>query len=507
MPSHLTPVWGADAKRREPAVSRGRILIVDDEDVINQTLREFLESEKFEVATAVDLPSALAQVAAFEPDVVLCDVQLPGADGITVLNRALRIRPETLFVMITAYATVENAVAAFQRGAQDYLMKPVLFDDLLAKLDRLMSLRRLLRENQALRRQLHADGNLDAMVGASPPMRAVKSLIRKVGPTRSTVLITGESGTGKELVARALHTLGPAPDEVFLAVNCAAIPHDLLENQLFGHLRGAFTGADRDHAGVFVAAGLGTVFLDEIGELSRSTQAKLLRTIENKEVLPVGATHPVVFRARLLTASNKDLAAEVAADHFRADLYYRLNVVSIPLPPLRDRREDIPDLVAHLLEKHAKNLGKRVTGVDNATIRGLMTAPWTGNVRELDNALERAVILSEESTLTPDDFPPGLILDADPEASGDNLRSAVRDYERHHILRVMRHAATTSARPHAGLVWVSRPFTGNSRNWTSGCMAPDSQRACGRSGSTVETPSEGRVGRSDFSGRRQRWKA
>ncbi|MGO9915101.1 MAG: sigma-54-dependent transcriptional regulator [Isosphaeraceae bacterium] len=422
----------------DPAPSRGRILIVDDEEVINLTLREFLLGEQFEVATAADLHSALAQVAAFEPDIVLCDVQLPGADGITVLNRALQIRPETLFVMITAYATVENAVAAFQRGAQDYLMKPVLFEDLLAKLDRLMSLRRLLRENQALRRQLHADGNLDALVGDSPPMRAVKTLIRKVGPTHSTVLVTGESGTGKELVARALHTLGPAPDEVFLAVNCAAIPHDLLENQLFGHVRGAFTGADRDHAGVFVAAGRGTVFLDEIGELSRSTQAKLLRAIENKEVLPVGATHPVVFRARLLTASNKDLAAEVAADRFRADLYYRLNVVSIHLAPLRDRREDIPDLVAHLLAKHAKHLGKRVTGVDNATIRGLMAARWTGNVRELDNALERAVILCEDSTLIPDDFPPGLIVETDSEGSGDNLRAAVRDYERHHIQRVMR---------------------------------------------------------------------
>ena len=207
-------------------------------------------------------------------------------------------------------------------------------------------------------------------------------------------------------------------------MNCAAIPHDLLENQLFGHVRGAFTGADRDHAGLFVAAGRGTVFLDEIGELSRSTQAKLLRAIENKEVLPVGATHPVVFRARLLTATNKDLAAEVAADRFRADLYYRLNVVSIHLPPLRDRREDIPDLVAHLLAKHAKSLGKRVNGVDNATIRGLMAARWTGNVRELDNALERAVILSEDPTLTPDDFPPGLILEADSEGSGDNLRGA-----------------------------------------------------------------------------------
>jgi DNA-binding NtrC family response regulator len=427
-----------DIKALEPTAKLGRILIVDDEDVIAETLKEFLQGEHFEVATAPEISSALALVETFEPDVVLCDVQLPGGDGLAVLNRALRIRPETMFIMITAYATVENAVLAFRRGAQDYLMKPVLFDDLLAKIDRLIGYRRLLLENQALRRQLHGQGDIEALVGESPPMKAVKTLIRKVGPTRSTVLISGESGTGKELAARALHAAGPAPGEVFLAINCAAISHDLLENQLFGHVRGAYTGADRDHAGLFVAAGRGTVFLDEIGELSRSTQAKLLRAIENKEVLPVGATRPVSFQARLLTATNKDLPTEVVADRFRADLYYRLNVVTIHLPPLRDRREDIPELVAALLAKHGRTLGKRVDGVDNATVRGLMAATWTGNVRELDNALERAVILCEGSILTPDDFPPGLIVDSDPDGSGDDLRSALRNYERQHIQRVLR---------------------------------------------------------------------
>jgi DNA-binding NtrC family response regulator len=434
----------------EPVVPQGRILIVDDEEVIAATLKEFLQGEGYDVATACDLSSALAQVEAFEPEIVLCDVQLPGTDGINVLHRVLEIRPETLFIMITAYATVENAVAAFQRGAHDYLMKPVLFEDLLAKIGRLIRFRRLLRENQALRRQLHSQGDLDAIVGGSPPIEAVKTLIRKVGPTRTTVLITGESGTGKELVARALHALGPARDEMFLAINCAAIPHDLLENQLFGHVRGAFTGADRDHAGMFVGGGRGTsfgaacpgtVFLDEIGELGRSTQAKLLRAIENKEVLPVGATRPVSFQARLLTATNKDLEAEVAADRFRADLYYRLNVVTIQVPPLRSRREDIPALVSALLAKHAKSLGKRAGGVDNATIRGLMSAPWIGNVRELDNALERALILSEGPVLTPDDFPAGLIAESDGDPAGDNLRAAVRDYERQHIQRVLRECA------------------------------------------------------------------
>jgi DNA-binding NtrC family response regulator len=420
-----------------PPATRGRILIVDDELVIASTLKEFLEGEQFEVVTAGDMPGALARVESFEPNIVLCDVQLPGGDGLTLLNRALQLRPETLFIMITAYATVENAVAAFQRGASDYLMKPVLFDDLLAKLERLMSLERLLQENQALRRQLHAQANLDSLIGDSPPMKAVKKLIQKVGPTPCTVLITGASGTGKELVARALHSLGPGPGEIFLGVNCAAIPHDLLENQLFGHVRGAFTGAERDHAGLFLAAGRGTIFLDEIAELSRSTQAKLLRAIDNKEVLAIGATRPGVFRARLLAATNKDLAAEVAADRFRPDLYYRLNVVSIQLPPLRERREDIPELVAALLAKHARKLGKHVTGVDNATIRGLMAAPWVGNVRELDNALERAVILSDGPIITPLDLPPGLIVEPESDRSGDDLRSALREYERQHIRRVL----------------------------------------------------------------------
>jgi transcriptional regulator with PAS, ATPase and Fis domain len=274
-------------------------------------------------------------------------------------------------------------------------------------------------------------------VGQSPPIQAVKMLIKKVATSRTTVLVTGETGSGKELVARAVHTQGSAPEAPFLAINCAAIPHDLLENQLFGHVRGAYTGADRDQDGLFIAAGAGTVFLDEIGELSRSTQAKLLRAIDNKEVMPVGATKPVSFQARILTATNKDLAAEVAADRFRPDLYFRLNVVTIHLPPLRDRRDDIPELVSVLVARHAMSLGKRVDGVDNATIRGLTKAPWTGNVRELDNALERAVLFSEGPILTPDDFPPGLFAPSDDQNAGDDLRSAVRSYERLHIQRVL----------------------------------------------------------------------
>jgi DNA-binding NtrC family response regulator len=433
----------ADAPNPEPApLRRGRVLVVDDEEVLASTLREFLEGEGFEVAVASDAAEALRQVGSFEPDLALCDVQLPGLDGLDLLDRLLRVRPETLVLMITAYATVENAVAAFRRGAHDYLMKPVIFEELLAKLDRLMATRRLILENQALRRALHAPVDPEALVGESPPMQAVKTLIRKVGPTRANVLITGESGTGKELVARALHAAGSEPDAPFLAVNCAAIPNELLENQLFGHVRGAFTGADRDRVGLFAAAGRGTVFLDEIGELPLATQAKLLRAIELKEVLPVGATRPVAIGARVLAATNKDLAVEVTEGRYRADLYYRLNVVSIALPPLRDRREDIPELVPVLLARHADRMGRPPVLVDNATIRRLSSASWKGNVRELDNALERAMILAEGPILTRADFPPELVglpgeHGPDDASGSEDLRAALDRFEQAHIRRVL----------------------------------------------------------------------
>jgi DNA-binding NtrC family response regulator len=417
--------------------SKGRVLIVDDEDVIASTLQEFLQGEGYEVAVAGDAPSALASIEAFEPDLALCDIQLPGSDGLDLLEKLLKLRPELLVLIITAYATVESAVAAFRRGAHDYLMKPVLFDELLTKLDRLMKFRHLTRENQALRKQLHATVDVETLVGESPPMLEVKTLIRKLGPTRSNVLITGESGTGKELVARALHARGIEPDAPFLAINCAAIPHDLLENQLFGHVRGSFTGADRDRSGLFAAAGRGTVFLDEIGELPLLTQAKLLRAIEAKEVLPIGATRPEPIAARVIAATNKDLAAEVLAARFREDLYYRLNVVSIHLPPLRDRPEDIPDLISVLLARHARSLNKRIDGLDNAAVRRLAAAPWKGNVRELGNALERAAILGEGPTLTLDDFPADLAATPPLDDNPDDLRAALDRFERQHIRRVL----------------------------------------------------------------------
>ncbi|HXG08154.1 MAG TPA: sigma-54 dependent transcriptional regulator [Gemmataceae bacterium] len=414
------------------------ILIVDDEPLIRDTLAEYLGQEGFAVFPCANGEEALALAAERPFDVALCDVQLPGIDGIELLERLLQISPTTSVLLITAYATVESAVQAFQKGAHDYLMKPLLLDEVLNKIRRLLAYRELFRENQWLRRELNRAAEDDRIVGRSPAMRRVLEMVRKVAPTPSTVLLVGESGTGKELIARAIHRQGPNPEGRFLPVNCAAIPPDLLENQLFGHRKGAFTGADRDQAGVFVHAGAGTVFLDEIGELPLATQAKLLRAIEQKEVLPVGANEPVRVEARVLAATNKDLAREVEQGRFREDLYYRLNVVTITIPPLRERREDIPELVEHLLARHARALGKRITGVTHETMQLLLACRWKGNVRELDNALQRAVILGEGPLVTPADLPPDLAPAEGDPALVDRLDEAVRRFEKQHIERILR---------------------------------------------------------------------
>jgi DNA-binding NtrC family response regulator len=416
----------------------GRLLVVDDEPLIRETLTEYLTQEGFEVSACADGEEALALAAERPFDVALCDVQLPGIDGLELLERLAKISPQTFVLLITAYATVESAVRAFQSGAQDYLMKPILLDEVLGKVRRLLAYRDLYQENQWLRRELHRQHDGEQIVGRSPAMRRVFEMVRKVAPTRSTVLLVGESGTGKELVARAIHVQGAGERARFLPVNCAALPPELLENQLFGHRKGSFTGADRDQAGVFVHAGAGTVFLDEIGELPPATQAKLLRAIEQKEVLPVGANEPVVVEARVLAATNKDLPREVEKGRFREDLYYRLNVVSITVPPLRERREDIPDLVDFLLAKHARALGKRIGGLSHQAMQLLLACPWKGNVRELDNALQRAVILGEGPLITPADLPPDLApVEGDP-ALVDDLGEAVKRFERQHIERVLR---------------------------------------------------------------------
>jgi len=438
----------AEAQRSRAATtphSDAAILVVDDEFLIRETLTEYLGQEGFTVVACASGEEALERASEQRFDIVLCDVHLPGLDGLELLDRLQRISSETFVLLITAYATVENAVEAFQRGAHDYLMKPILLDEVLSKIRRLLAHRALYLENQRLRRELNLDRGSDReqIVGNSAAMMQVFEMVRKVAPTPSTVLIVGESGTGKELIARAIHDGGADLSDSgdtprFVALNCAAIPHDLLENQLFGHRKGSFTGADRDQAGVFVHAGNGTVFLDEIGEMALATQAKLLRAIEQKEVMPVGANEPIHVEARVLAATNKDLLQEVEAGRFREDLYYRLNVVCIHIPSLRERREDIPDLVEFLLARHARALGKRISGVTHEAMQLLLACRWRGNVRELDNALQRAVILGEGPLITPADLPPDLApVEGDP-ALVDDLDEAVKRFQKQHIERILR---------------------------------------------------------------------
>jgi DNA-binding NtrC family response regulator len=437
MPRTISPESAAPARS---VAARFAVLVVDDEPLIRDTLAEYLTNEGLNVTACGDGEEALAAAAEQRFDVALCDVQLPGIDGIELLRRLHKISPETFVLLITAYATVESAVEAFQQGAHDYLMKPVLLDEVWNKIQRLRAYRDLAFENQWLRRELNRDHDFTHIVGRSRPMERVFDLVRKVAPTRSTVLLLGESGTGKELIARAIHHQAAAGESrvpPFLAVNCAAIPHDLLENQLFGHRKGSFTSADRDQAGIFVHAGAGTVFLDEIGDLPLGTQAKLLRVIEQKEILPIGANEPVYVEARILAATNKDLRGEMEQGRFREDLYYRLDVVNITVPPLRERREDIPDLVEFLVAKHARQLGKKVTGVTHETMQRLMACRWKGNVRELENALQRAVILGEGPLITPGDLPPDLAPVAHDPALVDELAEATRRFERQHIERIL----------------------------------------------------------------------
>jgi DNA-binding NtrC family response regulator len=420
-----------------PATKTAHILVVDDEPIIRDSLAEFLEQEGFAVSACASAEDGLRVASERQVAVALCDVQLPGMDGLQLLDRLLKISPGTFVLLITAYGTVQSAVRAFQRGAHDYLMKPIILAEVLEKIRRLLAYRDLALENQWLRRELNRAFEPEPIVGKSPAMLRLFEMIRKVAPTRSTVLLAGESGTGKELVARAIHRQGLNPDARFVPVNCAAIPADLLENQLFGHRKGAFTGADRDQTGVFLHAGPGTVFLDEISELPPATQAKLLRAIEQKEVQPVGANEPVPIEARILAATNKKLQGEVENGRFREDLFYRLNVVSITVPPLRDRREDIPDLVEFLLAKHARVLGKRITGVAYETMQILLACAWKGNVRELENALQRAIILGEGPLITPVDLPPDLAPVAGDPGLVDDLTEAVRRFEKLHIERIL----------------------------------------------------------------------
>ncbi len=384
----------------------GHVLVVDDEKSQRDIMTLILEGEGYTVEAASNATQALAFFRGRHADVVLTDLSMPERDGLSLLEEVVTLDPGALVILVTAYGTIGSAVQAMKKGAADFLTKPVDRDELLITVAKAFEKSHLLRENRQLKRQLYEKFNVDNILGHHPLMQEVFRVIKKVAASQATVLITGESGTGKELVARALHAHSPRAERPFRALNCAAIPETLIESELFGHEKGAFTGAQARQIGLFEAVDGGTLFLDEIGDLSLPLQAKLLRVLQEKEVRRIGGREDIKVDVRVVAATNRKLAAAIKQGTFREDLFYRLNVVSVPLPSLRDRATDIPELVKHFLNKYAVSSGKTVQSVTNAALRLLLEYPWPGNVRELESVIERAVLLCDADRIDVEDLPP-----------------------------------------------------------------------------------------------------
>jgi len=416
---------------------RPTVLIVEDEELFRRTLSATLRDEDYEVYSEPSATSALKLLEQQDVDIVITDVRMPGMDGIRFLEEA-RQYCDSDFIVMSAYGTVETAVEAMKKGASDYIIKPFLFDDVLMRLKRLWEYRSLAKLNAGLRQEIKAQRGYAGLVGAGEKMQRVYELIERVGPINSNILITGESGTGKELVARAIHLAGKNKERPFIPVNCSALPDGLAESTLFGHVRGAFTGAVTDCVGLFEAASGGTLFLDEISSSSPGLQAKLLRVCERREILAVGSKRPRHVDARVIAATNRNLKEDAAAGLFREDLYYRLGVVEAHLPPLREHKEDIPCLANHFVLKYAAELKRDCEGIDPNAIAKLMKYDWPGNVRELQNVIERAMITSAGKMLSDFDIANAFGPVALPTPSGDELRAAVKEFEREHIVRVLR---------------------------------------------------------------------
>ncbi len=414
------------------------ILIVEDEEVLREEIAGLLGDNGYCVLTARDGNEGLAVLRQNSVQLVFSDLRLPKMDGIEMLRQCRAENSDVPFILMTAFGSVDTAVEALRAGAADYLMKPLSFDELLTKAARALESAELRAENRMLRRDLDRKlGSLE-MIGSSPTLENIRELIRKVGPTRSSVLITGESGTGKELIARAIHSLGAAKSEPFVPVNCAAIPETLLESELFGHQKGAFTGAINDSEGLFRSARKGTLFLDEIGELPLSLQAKLLRVLEDKLIHPVGSNKFVPFDGRIVAATNRDLKQESQSKKFREDLYFRLAVVEIDAPPLRARRSDIPALANFFVTKLNRDLNRHFTGIDDAAMQALSAAPWRGNIRELQNVIERAMILGAEPLLRSADVAPReALLSGSVPIDEKSLKGAVSAFEQKHVRRIL----------------------------------------------------------------------
>jgi DNA-binding NtrC family response regulator len=389
----------------EGPVAEFRVLIVDDEAAQREMAGGFLRKQGFDVALAAGGPEALEVLRREPVGLLLTDYRMPGMSGLELVAEARRLNPELPVVVMTAYGSIENAVAAMKAGAYDYLTKPIHLEALLHLVRKAHERERLLVENRELKERLHGRYRLEGIVAESGKMQEALSIVHRVAPSTATVLIRGESGTGKELIAQAIHYQSPRAEGPLVKVNCAALPETLLESELFGHVRGAFTGAVADKPGRFEAAHGGTVFLDEIGDVSPAVQAKLLRVLQEKEFERVGSNRPVKVDVRVVAATNQDLDAAVREKQFREDLYFRLNVVSIPIPPLRERREDILPLAEAFLKKYAAENDKPIRGLTREARHALLAYEYPGNVRELENAVERAVVLTRSDAIDLEDLP------------------------------------------------------------------------------------------------------
>ncbi|MGQ9798117.1 MAG: sigma-54-dependent transcriptional regulator [Ignavibacterium sp.] len=416
-----------------------KILVVDDEEIIRDSISYILDSEGYEVDKAENGKIAYDKIKEKHFDLVITDIEMPVMKGTELLEKIKTLAPQTAVIIITAFGSLDTAITALRNGASDYILKPVEFDELLIKVKRLFEIKDLLIENKVLREEINRKYDFDNIVGKSPAIKKVFDMIQAVAETDSTVLISGNSGTGKELVARAIHYRSKRKNKPFIAVNCGAISENLIESELFGHKKGAFTGAISDKEGFIKAADGGTLFLDEISEMPPQLQVKLLRAIQEKEYTPVGTTQSLPVNVRFVATTNRNLEEEVKAGRFREDLYYRLNVVEIHLPSLKEREEDIPLLADHFLNKYRKELNKNIKGIDNNAMRVLLAHEWRGEVRELENAIERAVIFCRGEYISVDDLPPTFVPDRETLTTNfsGSLEDSVRKFERDFIMRVL----------------------------------------------------------------------
>ncbi len=419
-----------------------RLLVVDDEQIIRESLSFILKKEGYSVEDAPNGRDALTRHEANPFDIIITDIEMPEMKGVELLRQIRQRTPQALVIIITAFASVETAIQALREGASDYILKPINFDDLLHRVKKLLEYRALATENSLLRQELQRTYDFDQIIGQSQSMKRVFEVIQRVAASEGTVLITGKSGTGKELVARAIHYNSGRREKRFVPINCGAIVDTLFESELFGHKKGSFTGATMDKDGLLRVADGGTVFLDEVSEIPLPLQVKLLRALEQREITPVGMTEPINIDVRIIAATNKDLRKEIEEGRFRDDLFYRLNVVEIGLPTLKERPDDIPVLAQHFLEAFKKQMSKPIQGFSNDAMRSLLNHNWKGEVRELENVVERAVIFCDDDFVKNEHLPE-YIRPADDAgaafvpAAGNSLKDAVKQFERQFILQTL----------------------------------------------------------------------